>query len=135
MAPTSVTAFGWELHHSGMGHDKFYRIIVIDTVVIFNWGARGGSGQFQTHILPTSEAAQKKAATQTNAKSDKGYVVTRDMTSFTVPRLLLDRLVSAFSGIKDGKLNNPAPDATSRITELFKSAAAAQGTASSEASR
>jgi predicted DNA-binding WGR domain protein len=131
VATPTITAFGWELHNSSAGHDKFYRILLIEQFVLFNWGARDARGQFQGQKVASVDAAKKVAAQQTDAKHAKGYVVTRDATPFTVPADLVHDLLS----LPLGKVNGPAPKVCDEIVKGFKAAAAQMGTASAEASR
>ncbi|WP_394622401.1 WGR domain-containing protein (plasmid) [Lentzea sp. JNUCC 0626] len=131
MATPTITAFGWELHNSSAGHDKFYRILLVEQMVLFNWGARDARGQFQANKVSTVDAAKQSAAQQTNAKHAKGYLVTRDATPFTVPA----ELVRDLTCLPMGKTNGPSPKVCDELVRLFKAAAVQLGTAMPEASR
>lgn len=127
--PSIVTVFGWELHFAGGGSDKFYRVLIIDTLALINYGRRGGAGQFVAHSRRTTASAQQKARELTNAKADKGYQLTRDMTSFTVPAAAVTELVSLSPG-----MHRVGLEMCSTVIARFKDQATAQGTAMSTAS-
>ncbi|RLK58464.1 WGR domain-containing protein [Actinokineospora cianjurensis] len=131
MATPTVTAFGWELHNSSAGHDKFYRILLVEQFLLFNWGTRDGRGQFRGRKVDTVDVAKRSAAQQTDAKHAKGYLVTRDATPFTVPVDIVRDLTS----LPVGKIKNPSPKICDEVVKLFKAAAARMGTALPEASR
>ena len=130
-----VIVFGWELHHTGpsstqRGSDKYYRVLVVDTTVLINYGRRGATGNFVTHRFTTATDAKAKARALTNEKSGKGYRVTRDMTDFEVTAARVHFLTKA----PIGSGRPPLADSTWLVNQ-FKAAADNLGTVESGASR
>ena len=131
MTTSIVTAHGWELHNSSGGSDKFYRVLIVERVVVFNWGARRTRGQFTVRVYATRDQALAAAAAQTDAKAAKHYAVTRDMTQFTLDAAIANALTS----LPVGKVATPDRDTCGRIVDTFKFVATTQGTSTPEASR
>lgn len=125
-----VTIYGWELHYSGGGSDKFYRVLVLDETVLINYGRRATRGQFIAHRYLSDDGAQSKARMMTNEKAAEGYVVTRDMTEFEVEQVHIRDL----AGLQPGAHRNPAPDSCTEIVMRFKDNSRQIATTSREAS-
>lgn len=133
MSTPIVTVYGWELHNSTGRSDKFYRLLLVDRVVLVNWGARTSArGQFQAQRVRDTAMAQQYAARLTDEKVAKGYVVTRDMTAFGMSGPAVDELMKL---PMIGKHTNPAPETCDAVVKAFKLAADELGTASAEAAR
>lgn len=131
---TTVTVYGWELHYTGpsrtdRGSDKFYRVLIIDPLTLINHGRRGTDGQFVAHSCRSASAARHKAGELTNAKTIKGYTVTRDMTAFTMPETAVTDLVTLSPG-----MHRVGRDMCAAVIARFKEQANAQGRAASGAS-
>jgi predicted DNA-binding WGR domain protein len=126
----AVTVYAWELHKSEGTSDKYYRLVLIENVLLVNYGRRNTRGQFIAHCKATVGQARALARVLTNQKDAKGYQVTRDATSF----LTSAQVAQALTGLDEGKHGNPVPDACDELIASFKTAAAAQATASGEAS-
>jgi predicted DNA-binding WGR domain protein len=71
--------------------NKYYRVIVVDGLVIANWGRHGAAGQQQVHRAASPAAARAQALRVTDDKAAKGYWLSRDVTGF----LAVESLVAA----------------------------------------
>lgn len=137
MAPASaMIAHGWELHSTKDGSDKFYRVVVVDTVTLVNYGARNTTGQFLAHCFTDvgnpQKTAQEKARVLTNAKTEKGYRVTRDHTEISIDRS--HAAVLAGLGYGSHRTNEIPAKVREHVVARFKRAADEQGTAAEGAS-
>ncbi|WP_410646988.1 WGR domain-containing protein [Amycolatopsis sp. cmx-4-54] len=137
MAPApAMIAHGWELHSTQDGSDKFYRVLVIGTVTLINYGPKNTTGQFIAHCFAgvgdAAKTAQEKARILTNAKSEKGYRITRDFTEFTVDRPHAALLADL--GYGSHRVNGIPVEIRETIVARFRRAADEQGTAAVGAS-
>lgn len=85
-----VTAAGWELHcyDPVKNHDKLYRVFVIGSKVVVNWGRRpppgkANLGAVKVHMFNGPEQASRFAAEQTDKKERKGYEISIKPVLFT----------------------------------------------------
>lgn len=92
--------FGWELHKTSPGSDKYYRILLIDNVVLLNYGRRATKGQFMVHVFSAARGAQDKARVLTNEKVAEGYRTTRELTGFEVPDAEIASLMELSPGAR-----------------------------------
>ncbi|WP_410570676.1 WGR domain-containing protein [Amycolatopsis sp. cmx-4-61] len=132
MSTSTIKVHAWELHKTGDGSDKYYRILLLNHVLLVNYGRRNTRGQFYAHVKSTADAAQQVARDLTNEKNDKGYSLTRDMTDFEVPTELARNLTDLSQGKHVG---NVAPAFCNHLVEIFKQTADQQATVTGEASR
>jgi predicted DNA-binding WGR domain protein len=64
----------YELHCIGDGHDKFYRIIRSDNVVVIRYGRRGGEGARQVKVFGSfGEASEFVNETLDAKRYRRGY--------------------------------------------------------------
>lgn len=97
MSQNQVAVFGMELHFTGGGSDKFYRLFVIENTVVSIYGRRGSDGQAVLLRFRSQDGAKAKAAALADEKEAKGYRVTREFTGFGFPVDELPRqVVQAF---------------------------------------
>ncbi|WP_167406064.1 WGR domain-containing protein [Amycolatopsis thailandensis] len=131
-----MIAHGWELHSTQDGSDKFYRVLVIDTVTLVNYGPRNTTGQFVAHCFAgvgdAVRTAQEKARILTNEKAAKGYRITRDFTEFPVDRSYAVLLAALGHG--SHRANRIPARIRETIVARFRRAAAEQDTARAGAS-
>jgi predicted DNA-binding WGR domain protein len=127
---STVTVYAWELHMTAGGSDKYYRLLLVDHVLLVNYGRRSTHGQFYAHCEATVDAAKQVARDLTNQKDAKGYRLTRDMTDFVVP----EHLARTLTDLSPGKHGNPVPQTCDELVTAFKAAARQKATALGEAS-
>ncbi len=123
-----LTGCGWELHFtnrtaSGTGSDKYYRVLLIENMVLINYGRRGTTGQFLAHVFSAPPGAQAKARDLTNEKAAEGYRITRELTVFELdaPDIVALTELSAGTHRVDG-------DPARWLVGRFKYASSEQGT-------
>lgn len=98
-ARVSVPAVGWELHSTEGRSDKFYRFLVTETKAVFAYGARGRTGNFIVKNEASASAALSAAISQTRAKAGRGYLLSVDVTAFTIAATDVDGIVDSRSEI------------------------------------
>lgn len=130
----TITAYGWEMHltdrsYGTRGHDKFYRVTVVGATTLIHYGRRDGVGCFAVHHYPSQRQAVGKARDMTNEKECKGYVLTRDMTTFEVDETTAQGLRNHVGGRQAGSTECHA------VVRAFKAEANTQGTVLKGASR
>jgi predicted DNA-binding WGR domain protein len=127
---STVTVYAWELHMTAGGSDKYYRLLLVDQVLLVNYGRRNTRGQFYAHVKASADAAKQLARDLTNEKNAKGYSLTRDMTDFEVPAELARNLTD----LPYGNFGNPAPEFCNHLVDTFKQTADQQSKVTGEAS-
>lgn len=114
-----ANAAGWEMRYDTGTSDKFYRVILVDGLVIVNWGRYGSNGEQKVHRMPDPAAARGQALELTGEKAGKGYWLSRDTTVFAVA----EDLVAAARG--SGRDSEPETRAAKDIIAGFTAASVA----------
>ena len=120
----TIEAYGWALHFTGGRSDKYYTMMVVDTLAIAHFGRRGTAGQFKVYVTGSRNDAIRKAQQKSNEKDmEKGYSLTCDFTVFEVDAAVveMDPLAQANRAVLD------------KACAAFQAAAVAQGTLSAGA--
>lgn len=127
-ANTKVAVYGLELHYSGGSSDKYYRVFVIENVVVIHYGGRGTAGQVTMHPHRTQAGATAKAREMADAKEAKGYNITREFTSFPAdPADLPTALVQAYRSPQAAPSVRLSGAEVSVLVRQFKTTAAEAG--------
>ncbi|MEV1178972.1 WGR domain-containing protein [Nonomuraea sp. NPDC049784] len=83
-------ALGWEVRHTSVStdrnSDKFYRLLVVDDVLIVNYGRMGSAGRFKITQFDDVEAARENALRLTGEKERQreAYLPFREPAVFEV---------------------------------------------------
>lgn len=83
-------ALGWEVRHTSVrtdrNSDKFYRLLVVDDVLIVNYGRMGSVGRFKIDKCDSVQAARETALRVTGEKERQreAYLPFREPAVFEV---------------------------------------------------